>query len=196
MNNPKSPIYNICKTNQKTFPWPLLWLILLFVIPLSGASFLYLFRENIPFKIIPYGQLLSPPILAESIGFIPVKETRGKWQLVFLCQSNNRMECELQYDLLKRIHLSLGKDQNRVHLSYPPLDLSEELTKAFISYTSAHFLEDKLAEDKHLKDLVGKNRVLLIDPLGFLMMHYAFPIQKPKGLLEDLRRLLKFSHVG
>ena len=38
-------------------------------------------------------------------------------------------------------------------------------------------------------------RVYLIDPLGNLMMSYA-PDAKPKGMLEDMKRLLGLSHVG
>jgi hypothetical protein len=37
--------------------------------------------------------------------------------------------------------------------------------------------------------------VYLIDPLGNLLMSYA-PTARPKGMLEDLKRLLGLSHVG
>jgi hypothetical protein len=39
------------------------------------------------------------------------------------------------------------------------------------------------------------DRVYIIDPLGNLMMSYA-PNAKPKGMLQDLKRLLGLSHVG
>jgi hypothetical protein len=38
-------------------------------------------------------------------------------------------------------------------------------------------------------------RVYVIDPLGNLMMSYAAEAN-PKGLLEDMKRLLKLSHIG
>jgi len=38
-------------------------------------------------------------------------------------------------------------------------------------------------------------RVYLIDPLGNLMMSYA-PDAKPKGMLEDMKRLLRLSQIG
>jgi hypothetical protein len=37
--------------------------------------------------------------------------------------------------------------------------------------------------------------VYLIDPLGNLMMSYAADA-RPKGMLEDLKKLLRLSHVG
>jgi hypothetical protein len=39
------------------------------------------------------------------------------------------------------------------------------------------------------------DRVYLIDPLGNLMMSYAADA-RPKGMLEDLKKLLRLSHVG
>jgi hypothetical protein len=41
----------------------------------------------------------------------------------------------------------------------------------------------------------GTDRIYLIDPLGNLMMWYP-PGAPPKGMLEDLKRLLGLSHVG
>ena len=38
-------------------------------------------------------------------------------------------------------------------------------------------------------------RVYLVDPLGNLMMFYAADA-KPKGMLQDLKRLLRLSSVG
>ena len=44
-------------------------------------------------------------------------------------------------------------------------------------------------------DRVSADRVYLIDPLGNLMMSYAADA-RPKGMLEDLKKLLRLSHVG
>ena len=38
-------------------------------------------------------------------------------------------------------------------------------------------------------------RVYLIDPLGNLMMFYDADV-KPKGMLEDIKRLLRLSSIG
>jgi hypothetical protein len=39
------------------------------------------------------------------------------------------------------------------------------------------------------------DRVYVVDPLGNLFMFYE-PDAPPKGLLEDMKRLLKLSHIG
>lgn len=41
----------------------------------------------------------------------------------------------------------------------------------------------------------AESRVYLVDPLGNLMMSYA-PSAKAKGMLEDLKRLLRLSSIG
>jgi hypothetical protein len=42
---------------------------------------------------------------------------------------------------------------------------------------------------------LGAHRVYLIDPLGNAMMFYA-PDVKSKGMLEDMKRLLRLSSIG
>ena len=42
---------------------------------------------------------------------------------------------------------------------------------------------------------LNSHRVYLIDPLGNLMMFYAADV-KPKGMLEDMKRLLRLSSIG
>ena len=41
----------------------------------------------------------------------------------------------------------------------------------------------------------AESRVYVIDPLGNLMMSYA-PDAKAKGMLEDMKRLLRLSSIG
>ena len=42
---------------------------------------------------------------------------------------------------------------------------------------------------------VNSHRVYLIDPLGNAMMFYA-PDARSKGMLEDMKRLLRLSSIG
>lgn len=168
------------ETRKNPFPWPLLWLGLLFIVPLLTAPMLYIFRDSIPFKTVSYGHLFTPSISADSLGMHLLPESKGKWQLIYLCDASHTKECNAEYDLLKRIHLSLGKDQNRVYLSYAN---SENLAEPFAK---------PLLEEKGIHD----NQILLLDPQGFLVLYYLIPIQKPKSVLEDIRRLLKYSHIG
>jgi hypothetical protein len=49
--------------------------------------------------------------------------------------------------------------------------------------------------NKQHADETARGRIYIVDPLGNLMMSYE-PDAKPKGLLEDLQKLLKLSHIG
>jgi cytochrome oxidase Cu insertion factor (SCO1/SenC/PrrC family) len=42
---------------------------------------------------------------------------------------------------------------------------------------------------------INSHRIYLVDPLGNVMMSYA-PDAKPKGMLEDMKRLLRLSSIG
>lgn len=173
---------------QRQTPWPLLWLIILFLIPFILAPLLFLFKEDLPIKVKHTGQLLTPPIAIETLPFLRAEIKKeeedksvqsGKWQLIYLCSTKTSKACEAHYDLLQRIHLALGKESIRVSLLYPEqantnTTLPRELTK----------------------DFSANNQVLLIDPRGFLILYYPLPLENPKGMLEDIRRLLRYSHVG
>jgi hypothetical protein len=52
-----------------------------------------------------------------------------------------------------------------------------------------------LLEQLRNGDPSAADRIYLIDPLGNLMMSYA-PDAPPKGMLQDLKRLLGLSSVG
>jgi hypothetical protein len=42
---------------------------------------------------------------------------------------------------------------------------------------------------------INSHRIYVVDPLGNVMMFYA-PDAKPKGMLEDMKRLLRLSSIG
>jgi hypothetical protein len=42
---------------------------------------------------------------------------------------------------------------------------------------------------------VAANRIYVVDPLGNLVLSYA-PQADRRGVLKDLRQLLKLSHIG
>jgi hypothetical protein len=46
-----------------------------------------------------------------------------------------------------------------------------------------------------IRDRANAQRIYVIDPLGNVMMSYA-PDAKLKGMLEDMKRLLRLSHIG
>jgi hypothetical protein len=196
------------KLTQKKFPWIIFGLCLLFIGPLLLAQMLYLFRDTVPLKIKLSGQLFNPPILANSLGFIQDQSVKGKWQIIYCANQKDSVEWENQHDLLKRIHLALGKDQSRVILSsYHNSNhnsnhnfnhkLNHEFKRNSYQNNNQQNSPDNLDNPSNPSNPKNHgNQVLLIDPRGFIILFYPLPMQNPKGLLEDVRRLLRYSHVG
>lgn len=91
-----------------------------------------------------------------------------KWQIVYLKPKVCTTECENQQQALSKLHIALGADKDRVLVS----------------------TSDSARINIQEKD----GSILIIDPLGFYIMHYA-PGSKLNGLLKDLKRLLKYSHA-
>lgn len=86
------------------------WLLLLvFVGPWLTAQIIYAKRDQLTFKTIETGTLLSPPIKAESLPYYNANWL-GKWQLVYI-GTENKPE---MLAMLKQIREALGKEKHRV----------------------------------------------------------------------------------
>jgi len=148
--------------------WTAACLLLLFVLPFAAAHIVYGLRDTIPIKTTPSGNLLQPPLPATVLGFQDVA-SMGKWQLVYLRPQSCDAVCMDQIRLLNNIHCALGKHRNKV-----------------VVHTLASTQSSPLWAD---------HSVWLLDPQGALVMHYPALSTSPKGILEDTRRLVRFSHI-
>jgi hypothetical protein len=142
-------------------------IMIISLIPLGTAYTVYFFRENFDFASMRSGELLSPPLPIQSL--LPNFEAAGRWQLITLTPKHCDKLCEHQLDLLNKAYLGLGQDKQRV-------------IKRILKVTDAPL------------SLQEKN-VLIVDPQGWIILYYPFPFN-PKGVFKDIRRLLKYSHVG
>lgn len=157
---------------RKSTPWPLLAIVLTFVIPFIVACLLYQFHEKVTLKSVQAGQLVTPPLPINNLSALAaLSHSTRKWQLVHLEPTSCDVSCRNRADMLKRIQQALGKDQNRLQLQS-------------LRFTPA------------LHQIAIEGSILLIDPKGFLVMVYPPASFNAKGLLEDMRRLLRFSHIG
>ena len=76
---------------------------------------------------------------------------------------------------------------NRVLSDYPDMDVVN------LPAEQADHLTSLLR--MHQDEGYEEDRVYLVDPLGYLMMYYQ-PDADPKGMLMDLKKLLKYSQIG
>jgi cytochrome oxidase Cu insertion factor (SCO1/SenC/PrrC family) len=182
----------------------LLLMAFIFVLPFTVAATLHLL--NVHPASHSYGELINPP---QALTFPVLHDIQGKefktqqwlkkWSMVIIDSDNCNTPCQEQAHLLKQVNTALDKDKGRVQrVLIVPVDskaaVYAEMQK---QYPDLLILKGIDAETvKFAGQFKGENgSVYLIDPLGNLMMRYPKNMN-PKGLLTDLKKLLKNSWAG
>lgn len=130
---------------------------------------------------------------------------RGRWTYVIFAPADGCGEvCRRQIFYTRQIRTSVNKDVDRVQRllvarQRPSDALLEQLQREHQDLQVAIAAPGSwpaLAEQFRLGPQPGEGRrFFLVDPLGNLMMAYE-PGVPPKGVLKDLRKLLKVSQIG
>jgi hypothetical protein len=146
---------------------------------------------------------------------------KGKWTLLYLGAGSCSAGCRTDLYNTRQVRAALGRDRERVQrvflaegaccdfewLRVQQPDLITVRAGADVAPLTAIFeragrdaaMADaaaaRSATARAAADRAATDRVYLVDPLGNLMMSYALDA-RPKGMLEDLKKLLRLSHVG
>jgi len=129
---------------------------------------------------------------------------RGKWSLVYIGAGACDVRCREALVLMRQVRLALNDDLTRVARVF--LVTAECCDQAYLNEQHEGLVVARLDSDaagplldafpQYSGVSVGEaGRIYVVDPLGNLMMSYA-PDAPPKGLLEDLKKLLKLSRIG
>ncbi len=185
----------------------LIGLAALFFVPLAIAFWLYYSGGWRPAGSTNHGELITPPRPLEDAAFTLADGTtsaragllREKWTLVYIGGGRCDEACQRALWVMRQTRLLLAEDMQRVQRvfiatreccnteflakEHPGLDVVQPLDPAAIEVV-ARFPEQGRATG-----------VFIVDPLGNLMMRFDSS-QDPKGLLQDLEKLLKLSHIG
>jgi len=177
---------------------PLLGLALLFLAPLAVAFWVYYGSAWRPSGRTNHGTLIEPAHAVPTANQ-PANFLRGKWSLVYLGDGACDADCRSTLYFIRQTWLGLGRldarvqqvflatshccDQAWLHAEHPQLltvdtssDATQPIRAAFPAGDHSHEL-------------------YIVDPLGNLMMSYDAH-QDPRGLREDLKKLLDLSHIG
>jgi cytochrome oxidase Cu insertion factor (SCO1/SenC/PrrC family) len=192
----------------------LIGLALLFFAPLALAFYLYYGHGTWhPGGRVNAGDLIQParPLPALSLPLLPAGSTdpnflKRKWTLLYVASGACADACRTRLYDTRQVRLALDRDMNRV----------QRVLIAGDGCCDAQFLREQhpdlitiradpaaapllaLLPDHERRDgplTAQAPRVYLIDPLGNLMMVYPAGA-RPKGMLEDLKRLLRLSSIG
>lgn len=156
-----------------------------------------------PDKHKNYGSLLKVTPLAQTAGSLldgkpySLDAIKGKWVMVHIGPAACNAVCQKQLYYMRQSRLVLGKNQDRVARVWVLTDQAQpdaELLRAhpgLLVWRPAHasFVAQFPTER------AGASHIYLVDPLGNLMMRFPEQVD-PKGLIKDMKLLLKASQVG
>jgi cytochrome oxidase Cu insertion factor (SCO1/SenC/PrrC family) len=122
---------------------------------------------------------------------------RHHWSLVYLARAECDDACRAALYNGRQMRLALGRLMDRVQRVY--LYVGDPLGQAFLADEHPDLLVASAAGPEGralLEALTGQPEgYWLVDPLGNAMMRYP-PDEPPRGMLEDIKRLLRLSRIG
>ena len=186
-------------------------LVLIFFVPLVTAFVVYYGFGWRPAGSTNKGDLISPARPLEPGVLLDPQDQqhdenllKGKWSVVYIGDGQCDARCREALTLIRQSRLALNDDASRVQRIFLATanccDVSylrtehEGLIAARVEEGSERALLEKFPRYSDVP-VETAGRIYIVDPLGNLMMSYA-PNAPQKALLEDLRKLLRLSHIG
>ena len=193
----------------------LVLLALLFLMPVLVAYLMHMRAEHgwRPAGTTNKGVLIQPPLpLDLPAGLVSATEKPvsqdflgGKWTLVYIGDAACGEVCRNRLYQMRQVRLAQGENLRRVQRLFLMTGASDaaELTKILADYpdmAAALLSPNQAATIAPMFSVEGipmqdADNLYLVDPLGNLMMYYS-PDADPRGMIQDLQRLLKYSHTG
>jgi cytochrome oxidase Cu insertion factor (SCO1/SenC/PrrC family) len=187
-----------------------IWILIgAFFAPLVLAFVLYYGLGIRPHGSTNKGDLIHPPVALPEVELpgmgdekLAADALRGKWSVVYVGDGACDERCREALTLMRQTRLALGDDMPRVQRVF--LVSGNCCDEAYLEREHAGLLLGRVDNPagQSLLDMFPDatqaatlGRSYLVDPLGNLMMKYE-PDAPEKGLLEDLKKLLKLSHIG
>jgi hypothetical protein len=178
----------------------------LFLLPLALAFYTYYATDWRPVGRVNHGTLIIParPLPVVALPRAPGSDAaaaatlRGSWTLVYVGDGACDADCRAALLVMRQTRLGLNNDMTRVARVF--LATGNCCKQAADGAAAGLAVLDAggAAGAALLGQFPAADRVhsiYVVDPLGNLMMSYDARID-PHGLLEDLRKLLRLSHIG
>ena len=177
----------------------------LFLLPLIASFILYYGLHWAPAGSTLQGELIQParPLpqltLPDMDGRFVSGALRGHWTLVYVDDGRCYQTCRDSLVFMRQTRLSLNQDMTRVERVL--LVTSGYVDRVFLQreHPGLMVLDASGAPARRLLAQFPRDdrehALFVVDPLGNLMMRYDARLA-PRGLLADLRQLLRLSHIG
>lgn len=191
----------------------LIGVALMFFAPLALAFYLYYGMGWHPGGRVNAGELIVParplpalalPLATGAGGSSAQTDPRflkGKWTLLYVQKGRCDDECRRHLYDTRQVRLALDREMDRVQRVFIADGDCCDLPELKQAHPDLIVIRESTADAALLALLptsagtANSHRTYLIDPLANAMMFYA-PDAKSKGMLEDLKRLLRLSSIG
>jgi cytochrome oxidase Cu insertion factor (SCO1/SenC/PrrC family) len=178
----------------------------IFFLPLIASFYMYYGSAWRPAASTAHGELYSParPLpqaeLRDSKGQVAaVNVFSDKWTLVYIGDGACDDICKNSLYFMRQTRLSLNNEMtrvNRVFLATANCCDNEFLDREHPGLLTLDASGPNAASLVAAFPATDRDRSLyVVDPLGNLVMRYDTR-DSPKGMLDDLKKLLKLSHIG
>ena len=174
----------------------LLILVALFFVPLAAAFILYYGVGWRPSGGSNHGELLQPVRQMPAGG----EKLLGKWALVYVGDGRCDEDCRRALVFARQTRLSLGQEMSRVNRAF--LTLANCCDLAYLDKEHEGLKVYDVSEPEPSAQLLAvlpagdlRQWLFVVDPQGNIVMRYDVR-QSPRGLLDDMKKLLKLSHIG
>ncbi len=211
--------------NQRRQRRLLIGLALMFFAPIAISFYMYYGRSGMqPVGRVNKGVLIDPPRTLPELVLEPAQRAGAaagagagaaaltatsapivlthQWTLLYFADGACPDACRAALYKTRQVRLNLDHERDRVQrvliasgecCDWEYLNSQHPDLKTARSGPQSRQVMALLPTDETFSAAAG--RVYLIDPMGNLMMYYPTDAP-PKGMLEDLKRLLKLSHIG
>lgn len=166
-----------------------------FLGPLLVAAVMYYGGYLQPEGRTNHGALLQP---VENLENLLGDTADGQWILLYTNDGECSDVCRDALYTIRQSRRMLGKEMDRVtrvflHSDSPPDTLFLAAEHAGLTTLKNEALSRKLENKKPATLPAGG--YFLLDPLGNLVMYFE-PAIDPSDMVDDIKRLLKYSHIG
>jgi hypothetical protein len=187
----------------------LVGIALIFFAPLALSFYLYFGAHWHPGGHVNAGELIEParplpaltlPLLTGDTSTSP-QFLKGKWTFLYVQHGRCDDECRRHLYDTRQVRLALDREMTRVQRVFITDAECCDLPELKAAHPDLIVIRASSADEPLLASLPGSveagnsHRVYLVDPLANAMMFYA-PDARPKGMLEDMKRLLRLSSIG
>lgn len=184
--------------------WVLPALALLFLGPLAAAWYFYFAGEGWrPGASVNHGHLIDPVVPLQLAGSDKLINLRGQWLILVNAGESCDQACVAVLDKVRRVRLALRDKAPRVGRlllhggTLSDTDAMREqrpgLQTMALETDVGRALGQQLAA--LLPARAGNPVVFIVDPLGNAVLVFT-PDFAMRGMLADLKRLLKLSRIG